>query len=83
MHWAKKTGVFKEVRGMGLLLGCVLADKYAGKASEITAAALKHGLMVLVAGANVVRFAPSLLLNDEDIAEGLKRFEAALAEWLA
>ena len=41
--------------------------------SEITAAALKHGLMVLVAGANVVRFAPSLLLNDEDMAEGLKR----------
>ncbi|WP_456091348.1 aspartate aminotransferase family protein [Neisseria sp.] len=78
----EKTGVFKEVRGMGLLLGCVLADKYAGKASEITAAALKHGLMVLVAGANVVRFAPSLLLNDEDMAEGLKRFEAALAEWL-
>ena len=78
-----KTGVFKEVRGMGLLLGCVLADKYEGKASEITAAALKHGLMVLVAGANVVRFAPSLLLNDEDMAEGLKRFEAALAEWLA
>ena len=79
----EKTGVFKEVRGMGLLLGCVLADEYASKASEITAAALKHGLMVLVAGANVVRFAPSLLLNDEDMAEGLKRFEAALAEWLA
>ena len=79
----EKTGVFKEVRGMGLLLGCVLADKYEGKASEITAATLKHGLMVLVAGANVVRFAPSLLLNDEDMAEGLKRFEAALAEWLA
>ena len=79
----EKTDIFKEVRGMGLLLGCVLADKYEGKASEITAAALKHGLMVLVAGANVVRFAPSLLLNDEDMAEGLKRFEAALAEWLA
>ena len=79
----EKTGVFKEVRGMGLLLGCVLADKYEGKASEITAAALKHGLMVLVAGTNVVRFAPSLLLNDEDMAEGSKRFEAALTEWLA
>lgn len=39
--------------------------------------------MVLVAGTNVVRFAPSLLLNDEDMAEGLKRFEAALKEWTA
>ena len=78
----EKTGVFKEVRGMGLLIGCVLADQYQGRASEITAAALKHGLMVLVAGADVVRFAPSLLLNDEDMAEGLKRLEAALTEWL-
>lgn len=78
----EKTGVFKEVRGMGLLIGCVLADQYKGRASEITAAALKHGLMVLVAGADVVRFAPSLLLNDEDMAEGLKRLEAALTEWL-
>ena len=78
----EKTGVFKEVRGMGLLIGCVLADQYKGRASEITAAALKHGLMVLVAGADVVRFAPSLLLNDEDVAEGLKRLEAALTEWL-
>ena len=78
----EKTGAFKEVRGMGLLIGCVLADQYKGRASEITAAALKHGLMVLVAGADVVRFAPSLLLNDEDMAEGLKRLEAALTEWL-
>jgi acetylornithine transaminase len=39
--------------------------------------------MVLVAGADVVRFAPSLLLNDEDMAEGLKRLEAALTEWIA
>ena len=30
----------------------------------------KTRLMVLVAGANVVRFAPSLLLNDEDMVEG-------------
>jgi len=79
----EKTSAFKEVRGMGLLIGCVLADKYKGRASEITAAALKHGLMVLVAGADVVRFAPSLLLNDEDMAEGLKRLEAALTEWIA
>ena len=79
----EKTGVFKEVRGMGLLIGCVLADKYQDRASEITAAALKHGLMVLVAGSDVVRFAPSLLLNDEDMAEGLKRLEAALTEWIA
>ncbi|QEY24806.1 acetylornithine/succinyldiaminopimelate transaminase [Neisseria animalis] len=78
-----ETGVFKEVRGMGLLLGCVLSDAYQGRAGEITAAALKHGLMVLVAGSNVVRFAPSLLLDDEDMNEGLSRLQNALTEWLA
>ena len=76
-----KTGVFQEVRGMGLLVGCVLAEAYRGRAGEITAAALEQGLMVLVAGADVVRFAPSLLLNDEDMFEGLKRLEAALNAW--
>ncbi|WP_416190670.1 acetylornithine/succinyldiaminopimelate transaminase [Neisseria sp. CCUG12390] len=78
-----KTGVFKQVRGMGLLLGAVMADAYENRAGEIFNAALKHGLMVLVAGPNVVRFAPSLLLNDEDLAEGMKRLEAAVNEWLA
>lgn len=79
----EQTGVFKQVRGMGLLLGCVLDETYRGHASEIVAAALKHGVMILVAGADVLRFAPSLLLNDEDMAEGLRRLEHALTEFAA
>lgn len=78
----QKTGVFKQVRGMGLLLGAVMADPYENRASEIFNAALKHGLMVLVAGPNVVRFAPSLLLNDEDLAEAMVRLASAVKEWL-
>ncbi|HEZ6979035.1 TPA: aspartate aminotransferase family protein [Neisseria meningitidis] len=79
----RKTGLFSQVRGMGLLLGCVLDEAYRGRASEITAAALKHCVMILVAGADVLRFAPSLLLNDEDMAEGLRRLEHALTEFAA
>ncbi|MFQ3070676.1 aspartate aminotransferase family protein [Neisseria polysaccharea] len=79
----EQTGVFKQVRGMGLLLGCVLDEAYRGRASEIAAAALKHGVMILVAGADVLRFAPSLLLDDEDTAEGLRRLEHALTEFAA
>ncbi|OSI10984.1 acetylornithine/succinyldiaminopimelate transaminase [Neisseria zoodegmatis] len=78
----KETGVFKDVRGVGLLIGCVLADEYAGRAGELTQEALKHGLMILVAGGNVVRLAPSLLLNDEDRQEGLARLKAAVQAWL-
>lgn len=35
--------------------------------------------MALVAGADVVRFTPSLVIPNEDIAEGLARFEKAVA----
>jgi succinylornithine transaminase family protein len=74
-----KYPVFKEVRGMGLLLGCVLDDAYAGRAKDVLKAAEAQGLMLLVAGLSVVRLAPSLVIDDADIDEGLKRLEAALA----
>ena len=75
-----KYQVFKTVRGMGLLLGCVLTDAYAGRAKEFLKAAERQGLMLLVAGLSVVRLAPSLVIEDKDIDEGLARFDAAIAE---
>lgn len=78
----EETGVFRQVRGMGLLIGCVLAERYAGRAAEIVQHALAHGLMILVAGGDVVRMAPSLLLNDEDLDAALQRLRAALKSWL-
>ena len=35
--------------------------------------------MTLVAGPSILRFAPSLVIPDEDILEGLTRFEKAVA----
>ncbi|MGL6151394.1 MAG: aspartate aminotransferase family protein, partial [Aeromonas sobria] len=37
-------------------------------------------LMALVAGTNVIRFAPSLVIPEADIKEGLARFEKAVAQ---
>ena len=71
---------FSEVRGKGLLLGCVLNEQYQGRAKEFLDAAMTEQLMVLVAGANVVRFAPSLVISHEDVTEGLARFERAVAK---
>ena len=73
--------VFKEIRGQGLLIGCVLKDEYAGKAKNIVTRAGEEGLLALVAGADVVRFAPSLIIPYEDIKEGLHRFARALAQF--
>ena len=75
-----KYNVFKEIRGMGLLIGAVVSDEFAGRAREFLKAAEAHQLMVLVAGLSVVRFAPSLVIEDKDIDEGLARFDAAIAE---
>ena len=71
-------GLFTEVRGMGLLLGCVLSDAWKGRAKDIFNAAEKENLMILQAGPDVVRFAPSLVVEEADIKEGLDRFERAV-----
>lgn len=78
-----KYKVFSEVRGQGLLLGAVLNDEYQGRAKEFLVAATGEGLMSLVAGANVIRFTPSLVIPQADIAEGLVRFERAVAKVVA
>ncbi|WP_037587120.1 acetylornithine/succinyldiaminopimelate transaminase [Stenoxybacter acetivorans] len=76
---AADTGVFKEVRGQGLLIGCVLADQYAERAAELNKTTLRHGLMTLAASNRVLRLAPSLLLNDEDLQEGVARLRLAVS----
>ncbi|HUE91466.1 aspartate aminotransferase family protein [Pseudomonas sp.] len=73
-------GVFSEVRGLGLLIGAVLSDAWKGKAKAILDAAALEGLMVLQAGPDVVRVAPSLVVEDADIDEGLARLERAVAK---
>lgn len=75
-----KYDVFSEIRGKGLLLGAVLNDKYQGRARDFMMAAADNGLMALVAGANIIRFAPSLIIPEEDIIAGLACFEKAVAQ---
>jgi acetylornithine/N-succinyldiaminopimelate aminotransferase len=75
-----KYNVFKEIRGKGLLIGAVLNENYTGKAKEFLVAAMAEGVMTLVAGASIIRFAPSLVIPNADIAEGLARFEKAVAK---
>ena len=76
----EKYNVFSEVRGKGLLIGAVLNDKYEGRARDFLVASANNGLMNLVAGMNVIRFTPSLVIPFEDIKEGLARFEKAVSD---
>jgi len=69
-----------EVRGKGLLIGCALSQEYQGRAGEFLKAAQAKGLLVLVAGPDVIRFAPSLLIPDADIDAGLAILEQAVRQ---
>ncbi|MFV0567287.1 MAG: aspartate aminotransferase family protein [Citrobacter portucalensis] len=73
----ERFGLFSEIRGLGLLIGCVLNAEFAGKAKLISQEAAVAGVMVLSAGANVVRFAPALNVSEEEVATGLDRFALA------
>lgn len=76
----EKYHVFSEVRGKGLLIGAVLNEKFEGRARDFLVASANNGLMNLVAGMNVIRFTPSLVIPFEDIKEGLARFEKAVSD---
>ncbi|HDJ1440998.1 TPA: aspartate aminotransferase family protein [Serratia rubidaea] len=77
---AEKYGVFSDIRGMGLLIGAELSAAYQNKARDFLAAAAAHGVMILNAGPNVIRFAPSLVIEPQDIEEGMARFERAVQD---
>lgn len=79
----KKHQVFKDIRGMGLLIGAEVVDSLAGKAGTFITATAEEGLFVLVAGPNVLRLAPSLIITKEEISEGLARLERAIVKAVA
>lgn len=78
-----KYHIFSEVRGKGLLLGAVLNEQWQGRARDVLVAAGEQGLMVLVAGVNVVRFTPSLVIDKRDIEQGLEKLDQAIASLVA
>lgn len=70
--------LFSLIRGRGLMLGAVLHPDHAGRAGEILDLAAAHGLLLLQAGPDVLRFVPPLNITDAEIADGLQRLRAAL-----
>ncbi|MCZ8523591.1 MULTISPECIES: aspartate aminotransferase family protein [Paenibacillus] len=65
-----------EVRGLGLLLGIGLTVP----AGEIIGPLLEQGVLVISAGPNVIRLAPSLLISKEDLDRGLAAVTAEIAK---
>jgi succinylornithine aminotransferase len=69
--------LFGQVRGQGLLIGLPVAEAFKGRAKDYTKAAEALGLMLLIAGPDVIRLAPALIVSDAQIAEADRIMRAA------
>jgi succinylornithine transaminase family protein len=73
---------FDLVRGQGLMLGLVLSREFQGRAREIMEIAAKNGLLVLLAGLDVVRFVPPLVITKEHILQADELLRKTIDEWI-
>lgn len=69
-----KTDLIADIRGMGLIQGIELKIP----AAPIITDCIEQGLLLVGAGANVIRFVPALIVSKEEIEEALKILEGAL-----
>lgn len=83
--WPAKYPIVGAARGLGLMLGVEFVDatdprQYNGVArDQIIQKAFEQGLLLLGAGASVIRLCPPLILTLEEAMQGLDILEAAIA----
>ncbi|MFK5977572.1 MAG: aspartate aminotransferase family protein [Rhizobiaceae bacterium] len=68
--------IFEDTRGSGLLQGM----KCKVPVGDVLSALRKHRVLALPAGANVVRFAPPLIITQDELREVRERMVSALDE---
>ncbi len=66
----KFPNVIAEIRGVGLMLGIKLQEKYI--AANMVSALKDQGLLLVGAGENVMRILPPLIISEENIFEAIK-----------
>ncbi len=77
-------GLFKEIRGLGTAARLRAKRRPGpGRRKPSVTPAAEEGVMILIAGANVVRFAPALNVSEEEVNSGLDRVERACARFVA
>jgi len=69
--------LFSQRVGLGLMLGLRAVSSEIQQ--SVLTACFAEGLIVLKAGRDTVRFLPTLTITEEEINEGFKRFEKAIA----
>jgi acetylornithine/N-succinyldiaminopimelate aminotransferase len=71
----RRAAAVKAIRGRGCLVGIDLVPPVA----DVLTACRERGLLVLSAGDNTLRLAPSLVLDESDVARGVEIIESAVA----
>ena len=72
---AIRSDKIREVRGLGLMIGIELKEK----AGPYVQALMEKGIIVLLAGANVIRLLPPLVITKEEIDQALKALQEVLS----
>ncbi len=73
---AERTGLVKEIRGRGLMVGCELNIPGA----PVARACLEKGLLIDCTHDTVLRVLPAMTVTQDELDEGLEIVEAALDE---
>ena len=69
-QYIKQSTIVKQVRGKGLLNAIVINDSESGnKAWNICLALMENGLLAKPTHGNIIRFAPPLVMNEEQLRE--------------
>ncbi|NLV81538.1 MAG: aspartate aminotransferase family protein [Synergistaceae bacterium] len=72
----QKHPMIKQIRGKGLLIGLVIDEKFS--VADIVKKSFENHLLILSAGNNTLRFAPSLTITRDTIDKGLEILEKVL-----
>ena len=75
---AKYSDIFISTRGVGLMQGLVLNDNIKTTSLDIVKSALDEKLLVISAGAKVLRIVPPLTITKKEINELLSRLDKCL-----
>ncbi len=72
-----KYSIIKDVRGMGLMQGIQITVPV----GEVVKKCIENGLLVVGAGADVVRFVPPLIISSVEIDEAINIIDKVLSEF--
>ena len=85
LEMKEKYEIVGDVRGMGLFIGIeIVKDKRSKirgekEAKDVMDYCFRHGLLVIIAGRNVIRVIPPLVVTEEEMTEGLDILEEGIA----